>query len=52
MAQTMTEKIFSEHAGREVHAGEIVRVDIDMIIGNDLKSLVRKRWQDRITFVS
>ena len=36
MAQTMTEKIFSEHAGREVKAGEIVRVDIDMIIGNDI----------------
>jgi 3-isopropylmalate/(R)-2-methylmalate dehydratase large subunit len=36
MGQTMTEKIFSEHAGREVHAGEIVRVDIDMIIGNDI----------------
>ncbi|MCF6243528.1 MAG: 3-isopropylmalate dehydratase large subunit [Sulfurovum sp.] len=34
--QTMTEKIFSEHAGREVKAGEIVRVDIDMIIGNDI----------------
>lgn len=36
MAQTITEKIFSEHAGREVKAGEIVRVDIDMIIGNDI----------------
>jgi len=36
MAQTMTEKIFSQHAGREVKAGEIVRVDIDMIIGNDI----------------
>jgi len=36
MAQTMTEKIFSEHAGHEVKAGEIVRVDIDMIIGNDI----------------
>jgi 3-isopropylmalate/(R)-2-methylmalate dehydratase large subunit len=35
-AQTMTEKIFSQHAGREVKAGEIVRVDIDMIIGNDI----------------
>lgn len=35
-AQTMTEKIFSEHAGREVKAGEIVRVNIDMIIGNDI----------------
>jgi len=36
MGQTITEKIFSEHAGREVYAGEIVRVDIDMIIGNDI----------------
>jgi 3-isopropylmalate/(R)-2-methylmalate dehydratase large subunit len=36
MGQTITEKIFSEHAGREVKAGEIVRVDIDMVIGNDI----------------
>ncbi len=36
MGQTITEKIFSEHAGREVKAGEIVRIDIDMIIGNDI----------------
>ncbi len=36
MGQTLTEKIFSEHAGREVKAGEIVRVPIDMVIGNDI----------------
>ncbi len=36
MGQTITEKIFSDHAGREVKAGEIVRVAIDMIIGNDI----------------
>ena len=36
MGQTITEKIFSEHAGHEVKAGEIVRVNIDMIIGNDI----------------
>jgi 3-isopropylmalate/(R)-2-methylmalate dehydratase large subunit len=36
MGQTLTEKIFSEHAGREVYAGEIVRVPIDMTIGNDI----------------
>ncbi len=36
MGQTITEKIFSEHAGKEVKAGEIVRVDIDMVIGNDI----------------
>ncbi len=34
--QTITEKIFSEHAGRDVYAGEIVRVPIDMTIGNDI----------------
>ncbi len=43
MGQTMTEKIFSEHAGREVHAGEIVRVDIDMIIGNDITTPISIR---------
>ncbi|SFV70788.1 3-isopropylmalate dehydratase large subunit [hydrothermal vent metagenome] len=36
MGQTITEKIFSEHANKTVLAGEIVRVDIDMIIGNDI----------------
>jgi len=36
MGQTITEKIFSHHANREVKAGEIVRVEIDMIIGNDI----------------
>ena len=43
MGQTMTEKIFSEHAGREVHAGEIVRVEIDMIIGNDITTPISIR---------
>ena len=36
MSQTITEKIFSEHAGKNVYAGEIVRVPIDMTIGNDI----------------
>ena len=36
MAQTITEKIFSQHVGREVFAGEIIRSDIDMVIGNDI----------------
>jgi 3-isopropylmalate/(R)-2-methylmalate dehydratase large subunit len=36
MGQTITEKIFSQHANKEVKAGDIVRVDIDMIIGNDI----------------
>jgi len=36
MGQTITEKIFSAHAGHDVLAGEIVRVPIDMTIGNDI----------------
>ncbi len=36
MGQTITEKIFSEHIGRVVKAGEIVRCEIDMVIGNDI----------------
>ena len=43
MGQTITEKIFSEHAGREVCAGEIVRVDINMIIGNDITTPISIR---------
>ena len=34
--QTITEKIFSNKAGKEVYAGDIIDVDIDMIIGNDI----------------
>jgi len=36
MSQTITEKIFSAHVGRKVKAGEIIRSNIDMIIGNDI----------------
>ena len=36
MAQTITEKIFSQHVGHEVFAGEIIRSNIDMVIGNDI----------------
>lgn len=43
MGQTITEKIFSAHAGHDVKAGEIVRVDIDMIIGNDITTPISIR---------
>jgi len=43
MGQTITEKIFSEHAGKEVFAGEIVRVAIDMTIGNDITTPISIR---------
>jgi 3-isopropylmalate/(R)-2-methylmalate dehydratase large subunit len=36
MRQTITEKIFSEHVGKPVFAGEIIKCRIDMVIGNDI----------------
>ncbi len=36
MTQTITEKIFSSHVGRDVYAGEIIECNIDMVIGNDI----------------
>ncbi|MBE0492510.1 MAG: 3-isopropylmalate dehydratase large subunit [Sulfurospirillum sp.] len=43
MAQTITEKIFSAHVGREVRAGEIIKCPIDMIIGNDITTPISIR---------
>jgi len=36
MGQTITEKIFSDHAGKAVFAGDIVKCNVDMTIGNDI----------------
>ena len=47
MAQTITEKIFSEHVGHEVFAGEIIRSNIDMVIGNDITTPISiKAFED------
>ncbi len=47
MGQTITEKIFSEHVGKEVHAGEIVHSPIDMVIGNDITTPISiKAFED------
>jgi len=47
MAQTITEKIFSQHVGREVFAGEIIRCNIDMVIGNDITTPISiKAFED------
>ncbi|WP_457745109.1 3-isopropylmalate dehydratase large subunit [Sulfurimonas sp.] len=47
MAQTITEKIFSEHVGRKVYAGEIIRSNIDMVIGNDITTPISiKAFED------
>ncbi len=47
MGQTITEKIFSEHVGKEVYAGEIIRCNIDMVIGNDITTPISiKAFED------
>lgn len=47
MRQTITEKIFSEHVGHAVYAGEIVRSPIDMVIGNDITTPISiKAFED------
>jgi len=47
MGQTITEKIFSEHVGRAVKAGEIVECNIDMVIGNDITTPISiKAFED------
>jgi len=47
MAQTITEKIFSEHVGKKVYAGEIIRSNIDMVIGNDITTPISiKAFED------
>ncbi|HUH43110.1 MAG TPA: 3-isopropylmalate dehydratase large subunit [Sulfurimonas sp.] len=47
MAQTITEKIFSQHVGKMVFAGEIVRSNIDMVIGNDITTPISiKAFED------
>ncbi|MDY6123428.1 MAG: 3-isopropylmalate dehydratase large subunit, partial [Campylobacter sp.] len=43
MAQTITEKIFSEHVGLEVRAGQIIESEIDMTIGNDITTPISIR---------
>ncbi|MBD3799728.1 3-isopropylmalate dehydratase large subunit [Sulfuricurvum sp.] len=45
--QTITEKIFSDHVGHPVYAGEIVRSPIDMVIGNDITTPISiKAFED------
>ncbi|MCF6339890.1 MAG: 3-isopropylmalate dehydratase large subunit [Sulfurimonas sp.] len=47
MGQTITEKIFSEHVGKEVFADEIIRSNIDMVIGNDITTPISiKAFED------
>jgi 3-isopropylmalate/(R)-2-methylmalate dehydratase large subunit len=47
VGQTITEKIFSSHVGHNVFAGEIIRCNIDMVIGNDITTPISiKAFED------
>jgi 3-isopropylmalate/(R)-2-methylmalate dehydratase large subunit len=43
MSQTIVEKIFSDHSGKKVFAGEIVKCKVDMTIGNDITTPISIR---------
>ena len=48
MGQTITEKIFSDHVGHPVYAGEIIKSHIDMVIGNDITTPISiKAFEER-----
>ena len=39
MSQTITEKILAAHCGKkEVHPGEFIEADVDIVLGNDITS--------------
>ncbi len=39
MGMTMTQKILAAHAGLEnVEAGQLIMANLDMVLGNDIKS--------------
>ncbi|SNX53796.1 3-isopropylmalate dehydratase large subunit [Thermoanaerobacterium sp. RBIITD] len=40
MGLTLTQKILSNKAGYEVRAGELIEIDVDMVLGNDVTSPV------------
>ncbi|CAD7288697.1 3-isopropylmalate dehydratase large subunit [Campylobacter suis] len=47
MKQTITEKIFSAHAGEMAFAGQIVQSPIDMVIGNDITTPISIKQFER-----
>ena len=41
MGMTMTQKILAAHAGLDkVEAGQLIRADLDMVLGNDITTPV------------
>ena len=49
MGMTMTQKILAKHAGEEkVSAGQLVQVNVDMVLGNDITSPVAIKEFEKI----
>ncbi|ADD01345.1 3-isopropylmalate dehydratase, large subunit [Thermoanaerobacter italicus Ab9] len=48
MGLTLTQKILSAKIGREVKAGELIEVDVDMVLGNDVTAPVAIREFEKI----
>ena len=53
MGMTMTQKILAEHAGLEsVVAGQLIRADLDMVLGNDITTPVAVNEFEKACFDS
>ena len=48
MGLTLTQKILSEKIGRKVKAGELIEVDVDMVLGNDVTAPVAIKEFEKI----
>ncbi|MCR5033683.1 MAG: 3-isopropylmalate dehydratase large subunit [Lachnospiraceae bacterium] len=50
MGMTMTQKILAAHAGLpEVHAGQLIEADLDLVLGNDITSPVAIKEMHKFT---
>ena len=50
MGMTMTQKILAAHAGLDkVEAGQLIEVDLDLVLGNDITSPVAIHEMDKMT---
>ncbi len=50
MGMTMTQKILARAAGlKEVHAGDLIEADLDLVLGNDITSPVAIKEMDRFS---
>ena len=48
MGLTLTQKILSAKVGREVKPGELIEVDVDMVLGNDVTAPVAIKEFEKI----